>query len=104
MRVRLKKSAKADIERATVWYEKQRPGLGSEFVEHVREAIDRLGENPGGYAKVIDEARRINLRQFPYALFYTVEKDAIVIACLHAKRNPVLVRERASGVIEMPEP
>lgn len=104
MRVRLKRSAKADIETATVWYESQRAGLGAEFVERVREAINDIAENPEGYAKVIDEARKINLRKFPYSLFYIMEKDAIVIACLHAKRNPALAKEAVRGVLRMPDP
>jgi hypothetical protein len=75
-----------------------------EFFARVEEAIQKISINPLGYRKLFGEARRINLRQFPFGLWYKIEQDAIVIACLHAKRSIDLAKERASGVIEMPKP
>lgn len=63
-------------------------------------AIER---NPFGHAKVIGDARRALLKQFPYGLWFKIENDAIVIACLHHKRDIRLARERAAGMIEIPK-
>jgi toxin ParE1/3/4 len=101
--VTLTPSAEADVARAYQWYEGQRGGLGLEFVQRVDEAVARIERNPLAHAKLIDEARRVNLRQFPYGLWYKVEADGeIVVACLHHKRDSRLARERVKGVIEMP--
>ena len=87
MRAILTLAARRDIEAAAEWYENQREGLGLEFTDRVLEAIEAIERNPFGYAKVIGDARRAVLAQFPYALWFKIEKDAIVIACLHHKRD-----------------
>jgi toxin ParE1/3/4 len=95
--------ARRDIETAAEWYENQREGLGLEFTDRVPEAIEAIERNPFGHAKVIGEARRALLKQFPYGLWFTIENDAIVIASLHHKRDFRLARERAAGVKEIPK-
>jgi len=100
-------SALADIETAYNWYEDQKEGLGDQFLADVRETAARIDANPRGYEKRIKEARKANLRQFPYALWFKVENDNLVIACLHQRRDPRLARERASGALlfpKLPEP
>jgi hypothetical protein len=66
--------------------------------------IEAIEGNSFAYAPVLRDARRTILRQFPYALWFKIENDAIVIACLHHKRDIALAHERAAGVIEMGEP
>lgn len=40
--------------------------------------------------KVHKEVRRVLMRKFPYALFYLVEEDSIVVlACFHAGRDSI---------------
>lgn len=104
MNARLTSAASRDIEKAAQWYEQHREGLGLQFTERVLESIEAIERNPLAYAKVIGEARRAILTQFPYALYFRLEGDAIVIACLHHKRDTRLARERAAGVIEIPKP
>ena len=89
------------MENAFAWYEGKRPGLGKEFLERVDQAVNQIAKSPLAARKVIDETRRVNLRQFPYALWYRVETDSIVIACLHAKRDFALAKKRA---LSLPEP
>jgi toxin ParE1/3/4 len=98
-------AAKADILKASSWYEAARPGLGTSFLQRVDEAVEKIGRNPLTYRKVKGQNRRLNLERFPYALFYRVEGDAIVVACVGARRDPELVKERASGVVPIrPKP
>jgi hypothetical protein len=89
-------AAKADIEKACSWFEAA-PGLGTKSIESVDQAVAKTARNPLTYRKVKGEKRRVNVEGF-HALFYKVERDAIVIACIHARRDPKLVGERASGV------
>lgn len=103
MKSLLTSAASRDIERVADWYEQRRDGLGLEFTDRVLDAIEAIERNPLAYTKVIGDARRTLLDQFPYALWYKVENDAIIIACLHHKRDTRHARERTAGVIEMPE-
>jgi plasmid stabilization system protein ParE len=102
--VRITAAAQADIYKAHAHYEAARPGLGNEFVESVDQSIEKIGRNPFGYRKIAGENRRCIVERFPYALFFRVKGDAIVVACLHASRGPKLVKERGSGVVSIRPP
>lgn len=105
MHVVLTSTAERDVASAAEWYEAKREGLGGEFLDRVEEAIDRIGMNPLAYRKVTGENRRCLVEQFPYALWFKIHGDAIVVACLHSARNPSVAKERTAGVIEIrPKP
>lgn len=89
-RVVVRPAAAADIEDAYEWYESQQPGLGDEFLAALRTTRDRLLEHPEAYPVLHRSTRRALIPQrFPYALFYRLYGDTIVIvACMHAKRDP----------------
>jgi len=103
-RIQVSPAARADIDRIEAWYERQKDGLGDRFLTAVEQTADRIALNPEGYVKVIKEARKADLRKFPYSLWFTIENDVMVIACLHQRRDRVLARERALGVRPMPDP
>ncbi len=73
-------------------------------MDRVQEAIDRIALNPEGYAKVIGEARKAEIRRFPYSLYFKLQDHVLVIGCIHDRRDKVLARERAFGVFPMPDP
>jgi toxin ParE1/3/4 len=103
--IRYTASALRDIDRAYNWYEDRKEGLGDRFIAEVRDTAAAIDLNPLGYVKRIAEARKANLRHFPYALWFKVdEENNLVIACLRGKRDSRLARERALGVIEFREP
>ena len=102
-RVEVSASAKADIDRAALWYEARKEGLGDRFLTAVLDTIDRIALNPEDYAKVIREGRKAVVENFPYSIWFKVKDDVLVIACLHGKRSPTLAAERATGVIPFPE-
>jgi plasmid stabilization system protein ParE len=71
------------------WYEGQRAGLGHELVGCVDAAIARAARSPDLDAPVHGDVRRILVRRFPYAVFYFVEGETIVVlAVAHASREP----------------
>jgi plasmid stabilization system protein ParE len=87
--VYVRPEARDDIEQASTWYERQRPGLGDNFLEQVLDALDRIAENPETYPIVHRQTRRAVLRRFPFGVFYRVEDDAIVvIAIIHSNQDP----------------
>jgi plasmid stabilization system protein ParE len=103
--VRFTSAAERDIQKAYAWYESQREGLGIEFLNRVDHAVETIGTFPEGFPKIINEVRRAPMEQFPYNLWFRVlPDDSVVIGCLHGRRDTVLARERALGVLEMPDP
>ena len=89
MTVRLHPEAEDEFRDATVWYEHQRKGLGSEFVLCIDEAIERIRHSPEMYLKVHKDIRRIVVRRFPFAVFYEITATEIrILAIFHSRRDP----------------
>ena len=81
--------AEADLADAKAYYDRQRSGLGDDFLERVGEVLNSLGETPERHAKVFQELRRSLVRRFPYAVFYRVDDDQVtVVAVYHTRRDP----------------
>ena len=78
-----------DIESAFSWYEAEEPGLGPEFLEQLGLVYRRILENPLGHEEQRSGIRRGLMRQFPYAVYFSIEDETILIlAVLHTARNP----------------
>jgi len=89
MQVLVRPSAAADIEQAFVWYEQRRAGLGNEFLTAAQEALEGIIGSPTRNPVIYRGTRRKLLRRFPYAIFYRVyDEVVVVIACLHGRRDP----------------
>jgi toxin ParE1/3/4 len=81
--------AEEDLADAKAWYERQRAGLGAEFVLCVEEALDRISRLPEAAAEVYPGVRRVLVRRFPYGVFYRIDPDQIaVLAVYHNRRDP----------------
>ena len=95
MELILRPAAAADVEEAFSWYERQRPGLGEEFLEKVNEALREIAAYPLRQAVVFRDTRRFLLKRFPYALFYRIYPNlVVVVGCMHGRRNPLRWRQR----------
>lgn len=83
--------AKIDVELAFEWYERQRRGLGFEFLDCVEVAIKLIIENPKMYKIHYSYFRSCVIRRFPFSVFYTIEnedKEIIVHAVFDNRQNP----------------
>jgi plasmid stabilization system protein ParE len=81
--------ADLDVAAAYQWYESERPGLGRQFLDQLEAAYDRIAQDPVGYQDLESGIRRVLLRRFPYAVYFAVESDVVVVlAVLHVSRNP----------------
>jgi plasmid stabilization system protein ParE len=86
----LRGRAKADIRRAAKWYERQREGLGRDFVAEVDAALALIEANPEQYEIVHREIRHAILRRFPYGVFYRIRTTKIsIFAVMHLKRDDI---------------
>ena len=82
--------AKADIRRAAKWYEKQREGLGRQFIAEVDTALERIEANPQQYQVLHRGIRHGIIRHFPYGVFYRLRGNTIsVFAVVHLHREDV---------------
>jgi plasmid stabilization system protein ParE len=78
-----------DVEAAFVWYEGERASLGLRFSQELRATYARILDRPFGYQVVRAGVRRAMMRRFPYAVFYAIEDDVILVtAVLHTSRDP----------------
>ena len=81
--------ADLDVEAAFEWYENERPGLGLEFLDELRASYNRIADGPLRYEELRGGIRRALLRRFPYAVYFAIEGDiVVVVAVLHASRDP----------------
>jgi toxin ParE1/3/4 len=89
----------ADLRGASLWYEEQQAGLGARFEAEAHLHLRRLPADALLYAVRFANIRRLNLKRFPYGVFYFVAGDeAVVLGVLHAARDTreELERRRAS--------
>jgi plasmid stabilization system protein ParE len=78
-----------DVAAAYQWYETERTGLGLEFLGQLSTAYDRIVSDPLRYRELESGIRRALLRRFPYAVYFAVESDVVVVlAVLHVSRDP----------------
>lgn len=87
--------AHKDIKDATRWYERERPGLGRQFVSELDRLFGRILENPGQFPKVDQEIHRALLHQFPYEIYFRLMQENVrVLAVVHQRRHPDIWRLR----------
>ena len=64
-------------------------GLAFEFLEELRAAYERIVDHPFGYQDIRSGIRRALTRRFPYAVYFSVEGETIVIvAVVSTARDP----------------
>lgn len=95
-RLVLRPDAEDDVRGARRWYDEQLPGLGGEFLRSIDSALARIQQSPELYPAVDEETRRAPVRRFPFAIYYEIESDQIVVyAVWHYRRDPRGWQQRA---------
>ena len=98
MNTRLTAAARRDLSEAAKWYRAREPGLDRRLFDAVDHALERIRELPEIGPEVEGRIRRVLLHTFPYALFYILDRDEIIVlGCLHGARDPSIVRNRDAG-------
>ena len=97
MNVRFLQIAKLELDDAVNYYNRERPGLGYEFLWEVFFAIDRIRQFPKAWPGFYQETRRCLIRRFPYGIIYILENDLVLIfAIAHLHREPEYWIDRLS--------
>ena len=95
LRVYFRPEAETDIEEAAIWYEKQRPGLGGEFLDELRSICKTISENPAIYPVVYRSTRRALISRFPFGVYFRIEDEQVIVfAIFHGSRHPRRWRQR----------
>ena len=88
-----------DVREAADWYDRRSPGLGERFVDAVREAVDRVIEDPESFAPSSAGICYVTTERFPYVvLFDIVEESLIILGVLHTARSMDKWRARLDDV------
>jgi plasmid stabilization system protein ParE len=89
MKVRFLTPAQRELNDAVHWYNEQKVGLGTEFLDQLDNAVRRLRTFPESFHEIETGLRRCILLKFPYCLIYGIDKETIVIvAVAHLHREP----------------
>lgn len=87
--------AENELNEASAYYDRARPGLGDTFVVEVQRAVEALAASPLAGASVEDDVRWWLVPRFPYSIVYRVRNDHIrILAIAHQKRRPCYWRVR----------
>lgn len=92
MEVRVTKRAQAQIDRAALWWDENRPLVPKAFDEELAEAFSLLSVEPGIGAPVsntrAEGVRRLHLARIHYCLYYRVYRGQVeVLSLWHTSRG-----------------
>src|SRR5436305_15197118 len=91
-------AASQDLIEGKNYYEDLSPGTGGQRFENAfKEAIRQIRDGLVTHAVTFEHFHRVNLRKFPYALYYRlVREKAVIVAVLYSRWHPKKI-ERALG-------
>lgn len=95
MKVEFSQGAREELIAGIEYYELQQPGLGLAFSEQVYSTAERIIEFPAGWTPLDNTFHRCLVKQFPYALIYTVlDQTLLITAVMNLHRKPDYWRKR----------
>ena len=97
-RILLAAEAVQDLADGMTFYETQQEGLGDYFLNCLAADIESLGMTAAIHRKVYRDYFRLLSRVFPYAVYYTGNKDTVMVwAVLDCRRNPAWIADHLKG-------
>ena len=93
MRIKILFSAVEDLYAGRLFYEEQGQDLGEYFFDSLFSDIDSLALYAGIHPKIFGYHRLLSKR-FPYAVYYTLDADLVVLfRVLDLRRDPDRIRK-----------
>ena len=91
--LRFHPEVEGDVIAGYAWYEEKSAGLGKEFLRMFYAFAAEIPRNPLRYPKVHRQIRRRLLRRFPYAIYFNIKGDAVILFGLfHCARDARTIR------------
>jgi hypothetical protein len=69
----------SDLDEASKWYDERKSGLGAEFLQECKSALDRIKQRPEQVAADTEGLRSMRISRFPYVIHYRIEGQTLVI-------------------------
>ena len=93
--LRFRPEVVGDLEDGANWYDDRRPGLGGEFLEECKAALDRILDRPEQGTVDPVGVRSVRLHRFPYVVHFRIRRSTIVVfAIMFGGRDPSKWRDR----------
>jgi len=87
--------ARREMREAADFYDLERPGLGTEFLDEVERTLRQVMEYPESSPVVLGQVRKCVVVRFPYMVIYSARDGGIhVSAVAHNSRRPFYWRDR----------
>jgi plasmid stabilization system protein ParE len=98
-KVIVRHEAEDDLKEAFSWYEDKRTGLGYDFLLQVDAGINFINRNPEIHPIEYKGTRKHLIKRFPYKIIYLFEENKIIVlAVIHGKRSPELIKKRMNAI------
>ena len=98
-RVIVRPEAEDDLKEAYSWYEDKRTGLGYDFLLQVDAGLNSIVRNPTIHSLEYKGTRKHLIKRFPYKIIYLVDNERIIVlAVIHGRRNPALIKKRREAI------
>ncbi|NTU70719.1 MAG: type II toxin-antitoxin system RelE/ParE family toxin [Coriobacteriia bacterium] len=96
LEVTFEPAAAFELNEAADFYDLERAGLGSEFLDAVGHALSLVSGAPEAYPVELGETRKCVVGRFPYSVMYWVDARGVhVSAIAHHRRRPAYWDDRA---------
>lgn len=94
MKIRILDLAERDLQAGFFFYEAQQSGIGDYFLDSMYSEIDSLLLYAGTHTRVFGRHRQL-CRRFPYAVYYSMDSDAISVwRVLDLRRDPTWIADQ----------
>ena len=91
--IRISADALDDLNDGFWFYESQESGLGDYFATQLKADIEGLKITGGIHRQSYKDYHRLLSRVFPYAIYYTMSDDGVVVwAVVDCRRHPEWIR------------
>lgn len=95
MKIKILEAASQDLMEGYWFYEKQKEGLGSYFLNTLFSDIDSLQIYAGIHSIYFKRYYRSLSKRFPFAIYYRIEYNTVLVyAVLDCRRNPAWIKDR----------
>jgi len=95
MKLQILDTAREDLVEGYGFYERGEQGIGDYFLACLYSDIESLRIFGGIHRRIYKNLHRSLSKRFPFAIYYTVEDDTILVrAILDCRRNPSWIRSK----------
>ena len=98
LRVATHREAAAETIAAALYYDRQLPGLGADFLVRYDAIVASIRTRPRRFRSIRRGVRKARMTRFPYVIYFELLSDRLhILAVAHQHRRPFYWLERRSG-------